>query len=1306
MSYGQDGNEPKQLALIPGNVVVTPNDYGQNLDRIRQMKEFVANYEAHNEAGLRKYYSQEQELKRRIEEGREAERLLSRIQGGSQSTPVGVGSSLDTTPGPSYASSPSFGYTNAQSTYQEASRIVELPSSGQQSPDAGRQQSSSTTYQVPSSVPHQQQPYIATGSSVNITQPAYNSWAQQQHVQAQNWSQLGHPKPNNPMDGWGQLPGDSDSVLSGSHSNRHSTSHLQLPRNVGGHSSSTTNRFGSADYPSASHAQSIPPSITSTLDGALGASFTSGPAEGVNHAKVTYSSSSVKAASAQPTPLIGTAATQKDAEICGNIVNVLKNLRPTTIQTIIALVITVLQVKLNVTAAPDHSTVQSQSAAEQEHIQKVSKYVVSQLQGLDRNAIIRILMTVKHNMQSSQLPQTGPQAIPQAPLPPVSRPSQVPTSSQLTHIPTSTSAPHSHPPASSTPPVTAPLAGGGQQSEGQYVTASQIGLSWNKQSKLPPPEHDRRGDSLDRRHLLPRQIYANGIANTSLVQAGTSTASAQPGLQPPVKSVVSQPVAIASGSSVLVNVAPNPSPFIVFPEPQTPPRPAERPHSPWTPAKADKGRLAQDIIRSLGRPTGSPSVPLVRTHSDAHAKAKRKRATDSPETLKKQKTREPMDVDGEIITIGAVESQRKEMQNSNTGAQLEDAGVQQQQQRQGQSAHNLELAKVVVAAVEHTPPESVASQPPSSKTTSPGPSLEKAPLRTPEIPQSGHEPSVQPSLASPAPSFGISHPDAEPALSQPAPKVDVIEIFDSDEDDTSSAIARTGQADSGLSQMPLFLPSPSSSVGAQDDELAGAPEQGTVDADGDFNMGSGSFVLNTSLLGPASSSRPDKGKGRALSIDIDAIDLTPTPPKRLVKRAKPRVSEDVYVLVPPLPTWAKRMNASIEARAPQAAGSETDELAGDDENEEERRREEAMRQDAVRLSYTRLRKAPCRWRNCDALLNSAQRLDKHLAMHVEEQDGKGALVCDWQECARKFTSKTAFLHHISRHASTSLFCAYEGCNRSFTTPRELFGHHNGHMHRWQNIRATPMPFQHVDVNLPPLPETLPAYMSLPRRVTRHPISKELHNWLGPRVLANISFFYCPGLRSHHSTPSRGSRRIAEKLAAVEKESTDPSVILELMRRMTHDEYDLIAQETTQKASKRCDDIPSSEVTRLCDDGLVLWPSADEQREASAEAEAKDEEEDQLPLESGHNSPPEPVDGEGAVRADQAVAAGSAAGVASGVEGPDEVHDGTKDVADDVLMHDASDDPEVHQDGDEQSQPEWTAVQSNGDDEVAVESLLA
>ena len=70
---GERPPQPNVLALVPPNVVVTPENYMQHLQQLQHVKERIAQYEQDLQAGYQRYLAQEEELKKRVEAGRQAE---------------------------------------------------------------------------------------------------------------------------------------------------------------------------------------------------------------------------------------------------------------------------------------------------------------------------------------------------------------------------------------------------------------------------------------------------------------------------------------------------------------------------------------------------------------------------------------------------------------------------------------------------------------------------------------------------------------------------------------------------------------------------------------------------------------------------------------------------------------------------------------------------------------------------------------------------------------------------------------------------------------------------------------------------------------------------------------------------------------------------------------------------------------------------------------------------------------------------------------------------------------------------------
>ncbi|KAI0960566.1 hypothetical protein AcW1_005047 [Taiwanofungus camphoratus] len=186
MNSRQGGTPPgsRQLSVIPPNVVVTPEDYAQNLARIQAARAYLATYEAQNEAGLQRFVSQEQELVQRIEAGREAERILAEFQSargiGQISSPTATEPSVNPA-----ASSLGANYYHPnvynEAPLQSSARIIELPSSEQ---SIGEHSRNKPNYRSSRHLSHQQQNYA---EALAFAQSAYQQHHPQEPLVPQNW---------------------------------------------------------------------------------------------------------------------------------------------------------------------------------------------------------------------------------------------------------------------------------------------------------------------------------------------------------------------------------------------------------------------------------------------------------------------------------------------------------------------------------------------------------------------------------------------------------------------------------------------------------------------------------------------------------------------------------------------------------------------------------------------------------------------------------------------------------------------------------------------------------------------------------------------------------------------------------------------------------------------------------------------------------------------------------------------------------------------------------------------------------------
>lgn len=194
------------------------------------------------------------------------------------------------------------------------------------------------------------------------------------------------------------------------------------------------------------------------------------------------------------------------------------------------------------------------------------------------------------------------------------------------------------------------------------------------------------------------------------------------------------------------------------------------------------------------------------------------------------------------------------------------------------------------------------------------------------------------------------------------------------------------QAAMSSPKTPLFLPGSPSEYTPAGNRLADSSDSHDAEMVDEF--------VPTGLLGlERRMSWQDKGKQRATE-DADAVPTWITSSQRAADRWKRGIREDsaeqvietsdveeqmalsakkgasspsrrnyAYVLVPPIPAAAARLNARLEDRL----------------KEEDGRR-------ALYLSRPRLSKHHCGWHGCDAVLDSAEKLGLHVQLHAGENE--------------------------------------------------------------------------------------------------------------------------------------------------------------------------------------------------------------------------------------------------------------------------------------------------------------------------------
>ncbi|KAI0349318.1 hypothetical protein OH77DRAFT_1440494 [Trametes cingulata] len=268
-----------------------------------------------------------------------------------------------------------------------------------------------------------------------------------------------------------------------------------------------------------------------------------------------------------------------------------------------------------------------------------------------------------------------------------------------------------------------------------------------------------------------------------------------------------------------------------------------------------------------------------------------------------------------------------------------------------------------------------------------------------------------------------------------------------------------------------------------------------------------------------------------------------------------------------------------------------------------------------------MREVPCLWGGCGAVLNSMSTLQKHVVLHAGDNTDWGTRACQWQSCSHRLSDEAELAHHLRKHAQVPFFCAYEGCDKSFNTPEAFLAHHKSSMHRNGQLRRTPWPFvPDISRELSPLPEVLPAYMSVPRRIVPHPMSKERHQWLGRKVIENITAFQYRGGGSMADKPAR-SLRLAEMDPAAMLAGVTHEAALGQIKRWIDGRYLAFVNgyDASRKPALQCPEIPSQEVTQMVYAGLVLWHREDDdekKKKATPAAEGRTR-----PQESGEGPGP-------------------------------------------------------------------------------------
>ncbi|KAI8982769.1 hypothetical protein BD414DRAFT_418879 [Trametes punicea] len=1200
---------PTELVPFAPNSIVTPEDYRANLERIQQVKAALSFYEEQNQQGLQRYYEQRQALEAAIVQGRLAAERLSQLDGrpATEIFPAPplpqAGPSTSTTPLAHFpATTPFQPHTPAQSEAElpTSAKIIELPSphvchhprckgarykrpfnaddqfryaQGQQW--ASQRSHAGFPQQYANTVPvlnggvanvrsaHPQYPGTAPIASVGTFTHSYEAaaWAQAARSHPQDQSTLFQKRSTSQQ----AQPSYADATRTAA------PQRPPRPPNATAGPSSELSIVHSPKYiyPEAVDLGHSHPSHQSrhgigaaSLDGAVGAAASSG-SESVSHAKVTYSSKQAalpKQSLAEPSNTAPPQMQSINPRDEQQLFEFFERLSPATVQRLMVHVLTMVQRKQMGSVMSDAEQELNQGL--NPHLQQVceviserlKKHSIVELRQLfakffnilktGREQAERLSATTDHVTQAQHPLPTQPSAGASAPTVPngaTSQPAPGPIHPQPA---TSISAPSAFTHISST--SSTPTADVSTPTTAKGVTGGSL--------PGPPPQLYQ---PTDRRMPLARrdaQGFIHYYVPSPTPHSGTNVASSA-----------------AQSSSFQAQDAQAQS--------RTPVRlPGKlgkgRPSSPWTPDKADRRRLAQDIIRSLGRPKGSfgdplveqpdTSTPVMTDREEIRNNGKRKPSAEPGVSTpsKRQRTEEtepepePEPAPAAVLVEAPVSS--AQVIDLTTPTPPEEATSASEPMRTSQDPAAIPSEGAVVDTdtmrTSEEPGDTAMTQPAVERGESVG-SSEAADIE--KVQAMFADQDVLESVPSRLPSKSASPPREAPDVIDLPPvdaqhfalddsRAEAVPSADSLPPPPSTEPWRKASVSPARVKVPLFLPSPSSSPGTSSSARGDSQPAPRDDADG--------------LSDEEAAPRPLYGhrwKGKARQLDTDLDSTVETPPASSPSQSSKRGSE-VFVMVPPLPAYAKRWKEASPASADAGARPGS-------------------------------------------------------SMNTSARDGllryNGTFACQWQNCSYRFSDEAKLAQHLRRHAMVPLYCAYEGCDKSFNTPEAFLAHHKSSRHRGGTLRRTPVPFLPAESSraLSPLPEVLPAYMSIPRRVSRHPISKERHQWLGPKVLENITAFKYSGGRSNAAQPERGSRRLAEKVAAAELAGVTPETALAQIKRWIDDEYLSFADgyDASRKSGLRCADIPSQEVTKLLDEGLVLWPPEDDQEvEEKEEARAR------------------------------------------------------------------------------------------------------
>ncbi|KIJ56504.1 hypothetical protein M422DRAFT_22666 [Sphaerobolus stellatus SS14] len=244
------------------------------------------------------------------------------------------------------------------------------------------------------------------------------------------------------------------------------------------------------------------------------------------------------------------------------------------------------------------------------------------------------------------------------------------------------------------------------------------------------------------------------------------------------------------------------------------------------------------------------------------------------------------------------------------------------------------------------------------------------------------------------------------------------------------------------------------------------------------------------LANPSVPTIQDKGVSAPLTTPA-VKNASPTKNKASsVKGVKPS-GHKPYVLIPRIPgliSKGKRQDASMS----------------NDTSRLDRRQQDVLDEESD--FQKRLIRRPCLWKDCHAILDSTEKLLKHVKrVHGEIHPGDKLYQCRWAECPNDlYNDSEKFLRHLRWHIAARIYCAYDGCRFQTLLSSQLVEHlAKDHKADDGIIRPYALP---NDIDPPsslPALSILPAFMSVPIPVSARPIPSARHLKIQAGVLIRI-----------------------------------------------------------------------------------------------------------------------------------------------------------------------------------------------------------